>query len=74
MKYTDENHPYSDPKYFERVTPIEDIPVEYRYNAPIKGGFQVVDIRLTYNWNGERQAYVECGSVSSTNVMEEKSI
>lgn len=56
------DHSYSE----ERLTPIEEIPPEHRYNAPLPGGgSQVLDNRLCYNFEPGNKRYVECGSVWS---------
>lgn len=61
----DSLHPYANEKFFERVTPIEDIPEEFRMEAVLPGGNrQIVDRRLAYNWNPKVMAFVECGSVA----------
>lgn len=55
------NHSYTT----ERVTPKGEIPPQFQITAvlPKNKGFQIVDARLCYNFNGE--IYVECGSVWS---------
>lgn len=55
------NHSYTT----ERVTPKGEIPPQSQIAAilPKNKGFQIVDSRLCYNFDGER--YVECGSVWS---------
>lgn len=58
-------HPYSADQFFERITPVDAIPEEFRMKALLPGGkTQIVDKRLAYNWNATMGALVECGSVA----------
>ncbi len=57
-----EGHAYERPGE-ERTTPISEIPPKYRKKVPLPGGgHQIVDRRLTYNYNAGRGEMVECGS------------
>lgn len=56
---------YNSDDHFERVTPLGEIPEEYRMVANLpKGGTQIIDKRRAYNWNPTVGAMVECGSVA----------
>lgn len=65
MTSTDSLHPYADPQFFERVTPLEEIAPENRFEAALPGGLiQIIDRTLAYNYDPERGVLVECGSVA----------
>lgn len=66
MNAENDSHPYNDQIHFERVTPISDIPVEFRHVVVLPGGEQqILDRRLCYNWDPSIEAMVECSSVWS---------
>lgn len=68
----DANHNYAADEFFERVTPLSDIPEKFRVIANLPGGgTQVVDKRLAYNWNSAVGALVECGSVAGDAMYED---
>lgn len=56
-----EGHVYNPPGE-ERTTPVEEIPPRFRK----KVDDQILDIRLTYNWDAKRGKYVECGSKAAS--------
>ena len=50
--------------FVEELALLEEIPEEFRRVALLSNGkMQMVDIRLCYNWDGEK--YVECSSVAA---------
>lgn len=61
----DAHHNYAAPVNFELPTPLEKIPRKFRKKHVLSGGkVQIIDSRLAYNWDRERNMMVECGSVS----------
>ena len=63
MSFPDLDHSYNDDVHFERVTPLEEIPEEFRLEASLIGGeIQIIDMRLAYCFNREIGFLVECGS------------
>ncbi|KUK79656.1 MAG: hypothetical protein XD95_0230 [Microgenomates bacterium 39_7] len=61
------DHQYA-PTGSEEITPIDEIPPQFRRIATLPGGNkQIVDSRLCYNWEpgDEGGRMVECSSVAS---------
>lgn len=59
-------HDYDSETNFERVTPIGEIPDEFRSEVSLPGGGkQIIDTRKAYNFNRDRGVLVECGSVAA---------